>query len=363
MSSNYHLQQVQNQWRFQDESVLEEFIWTHLESLFGYKPLKRQHHVSGNYCDILAVDNNRGLVIIELKNTEDRYVIQQLTRYYDAHVQAKCFSSEVDYRRTIKLIVIAPTIHRDNRIDRRYSTLDYQLIKYGVGEQDSIFYFHLKDLTHGDCYPSITIPHTSDPEQSVKIASPPKRILNAIARSKQVGTDRFFSIRELLLTSDPKMKELSNGQSVIYGSTKSRVCAEFTVKKQYSGSSRDVPYFYLWLPIVSRGRHSDKRFSRMRFSPNLFSPDLSKQDFMAVRVEQRGIGRTKRSAIQSWAMKWYLLRLLEIELDKEIKERGLEGAVKTFCKTRSYVNPISEPSRGLEFFSNVAIDMWKIRSR
>lgn len=101
----------------------------------------------------------------------------------------------------------------------------------------------------------------------------------------------------------------------------------------------------------------------MMFSSNLFSPDLSKQEFMEIKVEQRAAGRKARLATQSWAMKWYLLWLLEIELNKDITERGLEGAVKTFCKTRNYVNPILEPSRGLEFFSSVAIDMWKIRSR
>lgn len=35
-------------------------------------------------CDILTTDLNKQLVVIELKNTEDRYIVQQLTHYYDS---------------------------------------------------------------------------------------------------------------------------------------------------------------------------------------------------------------------------------------------------------------------------------------
>ncbi|NET25213.1 MAG: hypothetical protein F6K01_07045 [Okeania sp. SIO1I7] len=32
----------------------------------------------------MAVDNQEKLVVLELKNVEDRGIVQQLTRYYDA---------------------------------------------------------------------------------------------------------------------------------------------------------------------------------------------------------------------------------------------------------------------------------------
>jgi len=35
--------------------------------LFNLTPLKRDYYVKGEVCDILAVDNNRQLVVLELK--------------------------------------------------------------------------------------------------------------------------------------------------------------------------------------------------------------------------------------------------------------------------------------------------------
>lgn len=59
-------------------------LWRNLPKLLNVEPLSRQFSVEGKVCDLLAVDSAGHLVIIELKNTEDRYIVQQLTRYYDA---------------------------------------------------------------------------------------------------------------------------------------------------------------------------------------------------------------------------------------------------------------------------------------
>lgn len=71
-------------WQFSTESDLEEVIWRNPPKLLNLQPLSRQFSISGRFCDILAVDEADQLVIIQLKNTEDRYVVQQLIRYYDA---------------------------------------------------------------------------------------------------------------------------------------------------------------------------------------------------------------------------------------------------------------------------------------
>jgi RecB family endonuclease NucS len=60
-------------WNFVDELELENFIWKHLFEIFHLEPLERQSTINGQICDILAVTQNKQLVIIELKNTEDRY--------------------------------------------------------------------------------------------------------------------------------------------------------------------------------------------------------------------------------------------------------------------------------------------------
>ncbi len=71
-------------WEFEGEQALEDFTWANLKQLLKLTPLKRQYVVKGQICDILAVDENKRLVVLELKNSEDRYIVQQLTRYYDA---------------------------------------------------------------------------------------------------------------------------------------------------------------------------------------------------------------------------------------------------------------------------------------
>ncbi len=76
------LKKVSGGWQFASENNLEDFVWNQLNKLFELLPLKRQYIASGDICDILALDKDSRLVIIELKNAEDRYIIQQLTRYY-----------------------------------------------------------------------------------------------------------------------------------------------------------------------------------------------------------------------------------------------------------------------------------------
>ena len=78
--------QTGQQWRFRSEQALEEVVWRHLPEL-------------------LAVDSAGHLLIIELKNTEDRYIVQQLTRYYDAlnHTDEFPFSINTAHPRVLAI--------------------------------------------------------------------------------------------------------------------------------------------------------------------------------------------------------------------------------------------------------------------
>lgn len=89
-------------YQFGNEFELEELVWKQLPALLNLKPFKRQFSIRGQFCDILAIDEQRQLSIIELKNTEDRYVIQQLTRYYDALKHENPFNAEVDLEKPIR---------------------------------------------------------------------------------------------------------------------------------------------------------------------------------------------------------------------------------------------------------------------
>ena len=140
------LKKVGESWQFTSENNLENFVWTQLDSLFELLPLKRQYTASGDVCDILALDKNNRLVIIELKNVEDRYIIQQLTRYYHSVLDEKPFQQQINYQLPVRLIAIAPSFHRRSWIDRKYHKLNFEFMSFVTMQQESEVYLHLTDL-------------------------------------------------------------------------------------------------------------------------------------------------------------------------------------------------------------------------
>ncbi|TAF53740.1 MAG: DUF91 domain-containing protein [Oscillatoriales cyanobacterium] len=91
------LQRSGDRWWFQSESDLEEFLWLRGETIFGWRWLARQLAIDGQFCDLVAVDRDGALVVVELKNEEDKYIVQQLTRYFHALIEARPFADVVDY--------------------------------------------------------------------------------------------------------------------------------------------------------------------------------------------------------------------------------------------------------------------------
>ncbi|MGM3307958.1 endonuclease NucS domain-containing protein [Anabaena sp. WFMT] len=145
-------------WEFATEADLEDFVWANLKHLFGLTPLKRQYFVNGQYCDILALGKNQQLVVLELKNIEDRYIIQQLTRYYHALQEEKPFADEVDYQKPIELIAITPNFHRDNFTDRIYNHLSIRFFEFAILADDISYFLELKDLDNHKFF-KINIPY------------------------------------------------------------------------------------------------------------------------------------------------------------------------------------------------------------
>lgn len=133
---------------FKSESDLENFIIIHLEELLGLRAIAKQYRVNGEICDVLAVDSNQNLSIIELKNAEDRYVVQQLTRYYH---NLKVVKPEIEgnrhyYSKPIQLIAIAPSFHKHNFIDKQYNQLKIYFWQFTI-EQDKLNNTTCLDLT------------------------------------------------------------------------------------------------------------------------------------------------------------------------------------------------------------------------
>jgi RecB family endonuclease NucS len=133
------ISQTLDGWKFVSEAALEKLVWTNLNKLLDVAPFRQQYNCNSEISDIIAVDNEKRLVIIELKNVEDRYIIQQLTRYYVNLLEEKPFSQEINYSLSARLISIAPSYHRHNLIDREHSRLNFELFQFSIAINDLSF--------------------------------------------------------------------------------------------------------------------------------------------------------------------------------------------------------------------------------
>lgn len=256
MSSFPRLKQTSSKWEFEN-AALEDFVWLNLENLLSFTPLKRQYCVNGQYCDILAVAQNQQLVILELKNSEDRYIIQQLTRYYDALLAEKPFSEIVDYSKPIYLWAIQPSFHRDNFTDIKYHVLTFKLLQFELFEHDNQLYFQFTDL-EAKTVAKIPLPYQE--KQSLKnIPSPPRKLLNILAKCPETDREGILQLRTNILSFDERIQEIIESGSIRYGRGKSKPCAEL----KFDNTRKQIALF-LWLPLIVKGFKERSFIARMR---------------------------------------------------------------------------------------------------
>ncbi|WP_414755632.1 endonuclease NucS domain-containing protein [Anabaena sp. CCY 9910] len=232
-------------WEFASEAALEDFIWNNLQQLLGLTPLKRQYAVKGEVCDILALNQTKQLIILELKNAEDRYVIQQLTRYYDNLLDEKPFVEQIDYDQPVKLIAAAPCFHRHNLIDCKYNLLKIDLLQVSVIKNNQDFYLQLQNInTHQTS--SIPIPYQelTFSSTSQNIPETPQMLLDWLGSCTGSEQQAILKLREKILSFDERVKEEIEGRNTIrYGRGKSKPIAEICYHR-----NTHKPIIFLWLP-------------------------------------------------------------------------------------------------------------------
>ncbi|PZO45838.1 MAG: hypothetical protein DCF17_00370 [Shackletoniella antarctica] len=253
-------------WIFRTEFDLEAFIWANLESLLHLKPLARQYIIDGQICDILATTPGRQLVVLELKNVEDRYVVQQLTRYYASLRHGHPFANQVDYNLPIRLIAIAPTFHAHNHIDREHSRLDFEFYRFSVMGEGDHFSFQLASAdsaaetavevdpkfhpfmrcTEGE--PGLTTP-------ARVIGRPPKSLRAQLEQMTPEQEAVVSALRLQILEFDERMREVGRSSRTQYGLAKgekevykTKLCAEFLP----IGLGSSLPELYLMLPYPKK---------------------------------------------------------------------------------------------------------------
>jgi RecB family endonuclease NucS len=230
-------------WEFASESVLEDFIWSRLPQLFEVKPLARQLSVNGEVSDIVGVDGQGSLMILELKNVEDRNVVQQVTRYYANLLQEKPFRDQIEYQRPARLVVISPSFHRHNLIDREYHKLPIEFFKIQVGKADDQFLLQLVSDHHPIIQTEIPYQEIDHSDLLENMPPLPKKLQDALGSCTPAEQQQWLQWRVRLLTFDPRLKEMVEATNITYGSGKRRLCAEirFTNKPL-------KPVLFLWLP-------------------------------------------------------------------------------------------------------------------
>ena len=197
--------------------------------------------MKGQGCDILALGENKQLVVLELKNAEDRYIVQQLTRYYDALREEKPFNEQVDYTQPIGLMAITPTFHKDNFTDRKYNHMSLQFLTFEILADGKKFYLHLKDIDSGKLS-QLEINH-QERDSTDNIPAPPRALLNLLSKGDSDAREVLLQIREKILRFDKRMKEISTSRVILYGRRKSKPCAEIRIV-----SYSKKPGLMLWLP-------------------------------------------------------------------------------------------------------------------
>ncbi|MBD2207199.1 DUF91 domain-containing protein [Calothrix sp. FACHB-1219] len=274
------LRKNQQGWMFNDEYLLEDFIWQNLEQALNLIPLKRQFNIHGEYCDILAKDNNNQLVVLELKNCEDRYVIHQLTRYYHSLKLEEPFPDLIDYSQPIRLIAIAPDFHKHNFIDRRYSILKIEFIRFAILNQTNNFYLHLylegrKEITIQEPIPFREIQENQEvvTPKVILIDKPPRMLVNFLDTLSPVTKIEVLRLREQMLGYDQRIREVKDGKSIFYGRGKTKPICQLKLISKTQPTQINYLQFYLWLPILKRLLRFNKQTGIGRMYLN-FEADL-----------------------------------------------------------------------------------------
>jgi len=259
------LRKIEQGWIFEEERILEDFVWESLESDLDLMPIKRQFGINGEYCDILAKTKNGQLVVLELKNTEDRYIIHQLTRYYHGLRTTKPFQDFIDYTQPIRLIAIAPDFHKHNFIDRRYNLLKFEFIRFSILNQTNNFYLHLhlegrKELTIQKPIPfgdSKLEDITS--KSKINIELPSRMLINTLDKLSPLAKIEILRLREKMLSADKRIKEIKEGRSIFYGRGKTKPCCQLKLILPSQTRQFDRIECYLWIPVPNHwSNHENK---------------------------------------------------------------------------------------------------------
>jgi RecB family endonuclease NucS len=370
MVSELALRKAATGWQFVSEAALEKFIWQNLQELFGIYPLRQQYVCQGEISDILAVDvdNEGGLVVLELKNVEDRYLVQQLTRYYANLLEDKPFQEKINYSHPVKLIAIAPSYHRHNLIDKKHSNLEFDLLKFTIVDKEDKFYFVLQDLELKIVKEFLLNYQLPKIPVVTNIPEPPKVLIEWLGSCSVREQTEFLKIRSRILSCSPKMKEMVDKKNIQYGSGKNKLCAEICFHQK-----SQKPILFLWLPLPKTSNFS---LWTNKVNPNDPVEWLNKvgrtrvwsdgQKISHVGHTPEGFGKMK--LLSEWDLtplvqyQFGLIHLNQSEIERLVSSQRFKDVawIKSHLpiNVKNYLDSTSKNLNYWEYLSNLAIEKW-----
>lgn len=321
-----------SRWAFSSEAALEDWLWLNLESLLQLKPLRRQYFVRGQYCDILAIGQEGQLYILELKNAEDRYIVQQMTRYYDALLAEKPFREQIDYDKTPQLIAIAPSFHSDTMTDLKYHTLNVQPFTFKLLDNSLFLEFHLLDSAEVTKLKA-DIPYPATIDSDYQLPEPPRFLLNLLSDLQPDHQQAYLQMRDRLLSFDRRMQEIKQGKGIRYGQGIGKPCAQLQLSQSLQHQQMRC---YLWLPCLNPFQRR-KQLMRIEIGGYLYFKD---HNFYLTHCPDK-----TRRAGQSW---WLNSSL------KAIQQYNDSHLLEVYRKLIDN----NDPSKNFEILLEIAMDKW-----
>ncbi|AMA10398.1 endonuclease NucS domain-containing protein [Picosynechococcus sp. PCC 73109] len=367
MQQSYRLIKKQEQWHFGSEAELENFIWDNLKDIFDLTPLKRQHYIDNNICDILAVSKNKELAIIELKNAGDRHVIQQLTRYYYATSKQKPFSDKIDYDQPAILIIIAPIFHDETLINCLYHKLAFELFQFSI-VGDLHPQFKLKKIKE-DAIHCFETPLKPKLEGNHEISPPSQAFLNILARcEKNYDTHLILKIREKILAFDHRVCEIKRTPNLfLFGKNEKDFCIDlrFIKRKLFKDFFRYELEISFRLPISFSKPY---RFSRYTLTSSHFQMYPLIEGFKiegnlnCFHLERNTQGKSKgwMGGATSHLLSFYIYDFLyaELDLDCEWNPDELSKHLVKYCTMENLPNPLDSAESLVMFLVEITLRLW-----
>ena len=204
---------------------------------------------------------SKQLIIIELKNTQDNHVIEQITKYFDALIDEKPSSEQVDYAQPIDLYTVCPDYAESTTTILKYHQLNFDVLGYRIESTDQDSKFILFNWLSNEIVTEIAISLAEKIPTELNLPDPPKSFVDLIGKCSEQQRQWAIQIRdqidELAHRNSHKVRERPDGQWTRFERTKQFPIAEIG----WDGQRNEIA-IHLWLPFTTVNGPINRRSTR-----------------------------------------------------------------------------------------------------